>query len=184
MRLIAVRHHRGRRPAWPRSSLAPNPRSTRAGRRDLGPRLTILRGFCPPPAVCGNTGTEAEPRSSGRSATRQGFWWLWLGGSRTGGRPRSSCARAAKRDDGVGGADKSAGLGLEGLRDRGETIGGRFEVHSVPGGRRRDIGNRGRHLGASRGWGFRRSSGSMAPPHFPQKSRAKLPLVDEGGGST
>jgi signal transduction histidine kinase len=36
-------------------------------------------------------------------------------------------------DDGVGGASESAGLGLQGLRDRVEAIGGKFEVDSVPG---------------------------------------------------
>jgi signal transduction histidine kinase len=36
-------------------------------------------------------------------------------------------------DDGVGGATESAGSGLQGLRDRVEAIGGRFEVDSTPG---------------------------------------------------
>src|SRR6266545_1008241 len=37
-------------------------------------------------------------------------------------------------DDGVGGADPAAGSGLRGLADRIETIGGRLQVRSVPGG--------------------------------------------------
>jgi signal transduction histidine kinase len=36
-------------------------------------------------------------------------------------------------DDGVGGAIEQAGSGLQGLRDRVEAIGGRFEVESAPG---------------------------------------------------
>ena len=36
-------------------------------------------------------------------------------------------------DDGIGGASESVGSGLEGLRDRIEAIGGRFEVDSPPG---------------------------------------------------
>ena len=36
-------------------------------------------------------------------------------------------------DDGVGGADPSAGSGLEGLRDRTEALGGRFSIDSPPG---------------------------------------------------
>jgi signal transduction histidine kinase len=36
-------------------------------------------------------------------------------------------------DDGAGGADESAGTGLQGLRDRVEAIGGTFEVDSVRG---------------------------------------------------
>ena len=35
--------------------------------------------------------------------------------------------------DGIGGASESGGLGLQGLRDRVEAIGGRFEVDSAPG---------------------------------------------------
>jgi signal transduction histidine kinase len=37
-------------------------------------------------------------------------------------------------DDGVGGADPAAGSGLRGVADRIETIGGRLQVRSVPGG--------------------------------------------------
>lgn len=37
-------------------------------------------------------------------------------------------------DDGRGGADESAGSGLRGLRERAETLGGRFSVVSPPGG--------------------------------------------------
>ena len=37
-------------------------------------------------------------------------------------------------DDGVGGADESAGSGLAGLRIRLEALGGRLQVHSPPGG--------------------------------------------------
>jgi signal transduction histidine kinase len=36
-------------------------------------------------------------------------------------------------DDGVGGAAESAGLGLQGLRDRVEALGGTFELDSTPG---------------------------------------------------
>jgi signal transduction histidine kinase len=36
-------------------------------------------------------------------------------------------------DDGVGGADPTAGSGLRGLADRIETIGGTLRVESVPG---------------------------------------------------
>ena len=36
-------------------------------------------------------------------------------------------------DDGIGGASESVGSGLEGLRDRIEAIGGKFEVDSPPG---------------------------------------------------
>jgi signal transduction histidine kinase len=36
-------------------------------------------------------------------------------------------------DDGVGGADPSAGSGLDGLRDRTEALGGRFSIDSPPG---------------------------------------------------
>jgi signal transduction histidine kinase len=36
-------------------------------------------------------------------------------------------------DDGVGGAVETPGLGLEGLRDRVEGLGGSFEVDSRPG---------------------------------------------------
>jgi signal transduction histidine kinase len=37
-------------------------------------------------------------------------------------------------DDGRGGADAEAGTGLHGLADRIDALGGRFEVHSPPGG--------------------------------------------------
>ena len=37
-------------------------------------------------------------------------------------------------DDGCGGADAAAGTGLHGLADRIDALGGRFEVHSPPGG--------------------------------------------------
>jgi signal transduction histidine kinase len=37
-------------------------------------------------------------------------------------------------DDGVGGADPSAGSGLSGLADRVAALGGRLEVQSPPGG--------------------------------------------------
>ena len=40
--------------------------------------------------------------------------------------------RVDVRDDGIGGADESAGLGLQGLRDRVEAVGGRFSVESAP----------------------------------------------------
>jgi signal transduction histidine kinase len=36
-------------------------------------------------------------------------------------------------DDGVGGADAARGSGLRGLADRVETLGGTFQVESVPG---------------------------------------------------
>ena len=36
-------------------------------------------------------------------------------------------------DDGRGGADESAGVGLQGLRDRVEAIGGTFDVSSPAG---------------------------------------------------
>jgi signal transduction histidine kinase len=36
-------------------------------------------------------------------------------------------------DDGIGGAAESEGLGLQGLRDRVEALGGTFEVDSTPG---------------------------------------------------
>jgi hypothetical protein len=36
-------------------------------------------------------------------------------------------------DDGIGGAKASVGSGLEGLRDRIEAIGGKFEIDSPPG---------------------------------------------------
>jgi signal transduction histidine kinase len=36
-------------------------------------------------------------------------------------------------DDGMGGATESVGSGLEGLRDRIEAIGGKFEIDSPPG---------------------------------------------------
>jgi signal transduction histidine kinase len=38
------------------------------------------------------------------------------------------------RDDGVGGADPSAGSGLVGLRDRVAALGGTLEIMSPPGG--------------------------------------------------
>jgi len=42
--------------------------------------------------------------------------------------------RVCVRDDGVGGADPLRGSGLVGLRDRIETLGGVFTIHSPPGG--------------------------------------------------
>ncbi|MEA2280679.1 MAG: hypothetical protein QOK21_1286 [Solirubrobacteraceae bacterium] len=42
--------------------------------------------------------------------------------------------RVAIADDGVGGADPSAGSGIRGLRDRVEALDGRLEVSSPPGG--------------------------------------------------
>jgi signal transduction histidine kinase len=42
-------------------------------------------------------------------------------------------ARVTVRDDGVGGADPTAGSGLRGLRDRVEALGGRLEVESPAG---------------------------------------------------
>jgi signal transduction histidine kinase len=41
--------------------------------------------------------------------------------------------RVSVRDDGVGGADPSAGSGLTGLRDRAEAVGGTISVESPPG---------------------------------------------------
>jgi signal transduction histidine kinase len=41
--------------------------------------------------------------------------------------------RIEVRDNGVGGADEAGGSGLQGLRDRVEAIGGRFEVTSRDG---------------------------------------------------
>jgi signal transduction histidine kinase len=42
--------------------------------------------------------------------------------------------RLCVRDDGVGGADPSAGTGLVGLKDRIEALGGTLSLHSPPGG--------------------------------------------------
>ena len=41
--------------------------------------------------------------------------------------------RVEVADDGVGGADRSAGSGLSGLADRVEALGGRLRVESEPG---------------------------------------------------
>ena len=41
--------------------------------------------------------------------------------------------RVTVRDDGVGGADVTAGTGLVGLKDRVEALGGRIVVNSPPG---------------------------------------------------
>jgi len=41
--------------------------------------------------------------------------------------------RVRIRDDGVGGADPSAGSGLVGLKDRVETLGGSITIQSPPG---------------------------------------------------
>ncbi len=41
--------------------------------------------------------------------------------------------RVRVRDDGVGGADPVRGLGLLGLKDRIEALGGTFSVHSPAG---------------------------------------------------
>jgi signal transduction histidine kinase len=46
----------------------------------------------------------------------------------------SDCLRLQIRDDGVGGAEASAGSGLHGLGDRIDALDGRFEVDSPPGG--------------------------------------------------
>jgi len=45
----------------------------------------------------------------------------------------SRALRIEVSDDGVGGADESAGSGLQGLRDRVEAVGGTLHVLSVPG---------------------------------------------------
>ena len=45
----------------------------------------------------------------------------------------NGCAVVEVRDDGVGGADPSAGTGLRGLADRLAALDGRLEVHSPPG---------------------------------------------------
>jgi signal transduction histidine kinase len=45
----------------------------------------------------------------------------------------NGCLRVEVSDDGVGGADPSAGSGLSGLRDRVEALDGRFEIISPPG---------------------------------------------------
>ena len=44
------------------------------------------------------------------------------------------CLRLQVRDDGVGGADLSAGSGLRGLRDRVDALDGHLELDSPPGG--------------------------------------------------
>jgi signal transduction histidine kinase len=44
------------------------------------------------------------------------------------------CLRLQVSDDGVGGADPSAGTGLDGLRDRVDALDGHLEVSSPPGG--------------------------------------------------
>jgi signal transduction histidine kinase len=44
------------------------------------------------------------------------------------------CLRVQIRDDGVGGAEATAGSGLHGLRDRVDALDGQFDVHSPPGG--------------------------------------------------
>ena len=44
------------------------------------------------------------------------------------------CLRLQVRDDGIGGADPSAGSGLRGLRDRVDALDGNLELHSPPGG--------------------------------------------------
>ena len=45
-------------------------------------------------------------------------------------RPLPGLLRVEVRDNGVGGAEESGGSGLQGLRDRVEAVGGRFEVTS------------------------------------------------------
>jgi signal transduction histidine kinase len=45
----------------------------------------------------------------------------------------NGCLRVEVSDDGIGGADPSAGTGLSGLRDRVEALDGRLEIISPPG---------------------------------------------------